>query len=65
MVAHRDYMNSGDSSVKIYDSFIEFFNPGKLPDDITVDGTKKVEKALQESNNRIPYTIYGSNETTD
>jgi predicted HTH transcriptional regulator len=37
MVVHRDYMNSGDSSVKIFDDYIEFFNPGHLPDTITIE----------------------------
>ncbi|SKB98990.1 ATP-dependent DNA helicase RecG [Parapedobacter luteus] len=37
MVVHRDYMNSGDSSVKIFDNCIEFFNPGHLPDTISIE----------------------------
>jgi len=37
MIVHRDYMNSGDSSVKIYDDHIEFFNFGKLPEEISID----------------------------
>ena len=36
MIVHRDYMHYGDSSVKIYDTSIEFFNPGSLPDTITI-----------------------------
>lgn len=35
MVAHRDYTHYGDSSVKIYNDSIEFFNPGRLPESIT------------------------------
>src|SRR5674476_655991 len=34
MIVHRHY---GDSSVKIYDTSIEFFNPGSLPDTITIE----------------------------
>ena len=30
MIVHRDYMQPGDSIVKIFDDSIEFFNPGKL-----------------------------------
>ena len=37
MVAHRDYMHAGDSIVKIFDERIEFFNPGRLPQGITVE----------------------------
>ena len=36
MVVHRDYQNPGDSFVKIYDDHIEFFNPGLLPNELTV-----------------------------
>ena len=36
MIVHRDYMHHGDSSVKIYDNSIEFFNPGSLPDAISI-----------------------------
>lgn len=37
MIIHRDYRSAADSIVKVYDNKIEFFNPGMLPDDITVD----------------------------
>ncbi|MDR3246191.1 MAG: putative DNA binding domain-containing protein [Prevotellaceae bacterium] len=37
MVVHRDYSHHGDSSVKIYPDRIEFFNPGRLPDNISID----------------------------
>ncbi|PWD97743.1 ATP-binding protein [Marinilabilia rubra] len=37
MVVHRDYRSSSDSIVKIFDNKIEFYNPGKLPDSITID----------------------------
>lgn len=37
MIIHRDYRASADSIVKIYDNKIEFYNPGKLPDEITVE----------------------------
>ena len=35
MIVHRDYREAADSIIKIYDDKIEFFNPGRLPDDIT------------------------------
>jgi ATP-dependent DNA helicase RecG len=36
MIIHRDYRANADSVVKIFDDKIEFYNPGKLPDVITV-----------------------------
>ena len=37
MIVHRDYRDSGDSIVKIFDDHITFFNPGKLYDGLTVE----------------------------
>ena len=37
MIIHRDYRSSSDSIVKVFDHKIEFYNPGRLPDTITVD----------------------------
>lgn len=37
MIIHRDYRSASDSIVKIHDNKIEFFNPGRLPDHITVE----------------------------
>ena len=37
MIVHRDYRDCGNSIIKIYDDRIEFFNPGKLYDDITIE----------------------------
>ncbi|MCP4149030.1 MAG: winged helix-turn-helix transcriptional regulator [bacterium] len=36
-IVHRDYRDASDSVIKIYDSYIQFFNPGKLPDGLTVE----------------------------
>jgi ATP-dependent DNA helicase RecG len=36
MVIHRDYRSASDSIVKIFDNKIEFYNPGHLPDEITI-----------------------------
>ena len=41
MIIHRDYMQSGDSIIKIFDDRIEFFNPGRLPDSISIDDLLK------------------------
>lgn len=37
MIVHRDYRSSSDSIVKVFDNKIEFYNPGRLPDSITVN----------------------------
>ena len=37
MIVHRDYRDSGNSIIKIFDDKIEFFNPGKLYGDITIE----------------------------
>lgn len=37
MIVHRDYRSSNDSTIKIFDDRIEFFNPGNLLDDLTVE----------------------------
>ncbi|MCK9509249.1 MAG: HTH domain-containing protein [Pigmentiphaga sp.] len=36
MIIHRDYRLPYDSVVKIFDDKIEFYNPGKLPEGITI-----------------------------
>ena len=37
MIVHRDYRDSSDSIIKIFDERIEFFNPGDLYDDLTIE----------------------------
>lgn len=37
MIVHRDYRSASESCIKIFDDRIEFFNPGKLLDDLTVE----------------------------
>ena len=37
MIVHRDYRESGDSIVKIFDDRIEFFNPGTLIGGLTIE----------------------------
>ncbi len=37
MIVHRDYTEVGDSVIKIFDDRIEFFNPGKLYADLTIE----------------------------
>jgi len=40
MIVHRDYRSANDSTVKVFDDRIEFFNPGALLDDLTVEKIK-------------------------
>ena len=37
MIVHRDYRSSSDSIIKIYNNRIEFYNPGRLPDTISIE----------------------------
>ena len=37
MIIHRDYRSASDSIVKIFNDKIEFYNPGRLPDTISVE----------------------------
>lgn len=37
MIVHRDYRDSSDSVIKIFDDYIEFFNPGDLYDGLKVE----------------------------
>ncbi len=37
MIVHRDYRSAADSVIKIYNDRIEFYNPGDLPDGLTID----------------------------
>ncbi len=37
MIVHRDYCSSSDSIVKVFNNKIEFYNPGRLPDNITIE----------------------------
>ena len=37
MIVHRDYQNSGNSIIKVFDDRIEFFNPGRLLEGLSVE----------------------------
>lgn len=40
MIVHRDYRSANDATIKVFDDRIEFFNPGALLDDLTVEKIK-------------------------
>lgn len=48
-IIHRDYTSSQDSVIKVFDDKIEVFNPGRLPEGITI---KKLLKGNYISNAR-------------
>jgi len=53
MIVHRDYRDSGNSIVKIFDDRIEFFNPGKLYDDLTIEKLQSGDYASRTRNRAI------------
>jgi ATP-dependent DNA helicase RecG len=53
MIVHRDYMHYGDSSIKIFDNSIEFFNPGNLPDTITIEQLLQGNYISQTRNKKV------------
>ncbi len=53
MIVHRNYMEHGDSSVKIYSNRIEFFNPGSLPDTITIEQLLQGNYISQARNKKL------------
>lgn len=57
MIVHRDYMHYGDSSIKIYDDHIEFFNPGRLPENITIGQLISGDYTSQARNRKIAATF--------
>ncbi|MFO8084808.1 MAG: ATP-binding protein, partial [Desulfobacterales bacterium] len=53
MVVHRDYRDSGNSVIKIYDDRIEFFNPGKLHGDLTVEKLQSGDYSSRTRNRAV------------
>ncbi len=43
---HRDYTAVGDIQIKVYDDHIEIWNPGWLPDELTVDALKRQHRSV-------------------
>ena len=56
-IIHRDYRNAQDSVVKIYDDRIEVFNPGGLPDGLTVAKLLKGDYISNVRNKKIADTF--------
>jgi len=54
---HRDYMDSPEIQIKIYDESIWFWNPGGLPEGITIDELKR-EHPSKPRNKLIAMVFY-------
>jgi ATP-dependent DNA helicase RecG len=57
MIVHRDYRDSGDSIIKIFDDRIEFFNPGNLSEGLTVERLLS-DKYTPKSRNKLINLIF-------
>lgn len=57
MIVHRDYMHYGDSSVKIFDDHIEFFNPGSLPESISIEQLVQGDYTSQARNKKVAFVF--------
>jgi ATP-dependent DNA helicase RecG len=57
MIIHRDYRDSGDSIIKIFDDRIEFFNPGNLSDGLTIKRLLS-DKYTPKSRNKLVNLIF-------
>ena len=53
MIVHRDYTQYGDSSIKIFNDQIEFFNPGHLPDSISVEQLLNYNYTSEARNKKV------------
>lgn len=53
MVVHRDYRDNGHSIIKIFDDRMEFFNPGKLYDDLTIEKLNSNDYSSRTRNRAI------------
>ena len=53
MIVHRDYRSTADSIVKIFPDRMEFFNPGTLPADLTVEDLLSNNYKSQPRNKQI------------
>ena len=57
MIVHRDYRSSADSVVKIYPNRMEFYNPGYLPDDISIEDLMTNNYSSRPRNKQIADTF--------
>ena len=53
MIIHRDYRSAADSVVKVLPDRIEFYNPGTLPDDISIEDLKTNNYSSRPRNKQV------------
>lgn len=53
MIVHRDYRSAADSVVKIFPDHIEFYNPGTLPNGMTIEELMSNRYKSQPRNKQI------------
>ncbi len=53
MIVHRDYQATSDSTIKIHSDRIEFFNPGALPDGVSIDNILSGETPSRPRNRLV------------
>jgi len=53
MIIHRDYRSASDSIVKIFNDRIEFYNPGRLPDTISIEDLLSGEYKSTPRNKKV------------
>jgi ATP-dependent DNA helicase RecG len=57
MIIHRDYTSSYNSIIKIFSDHIQFYNPGNLPDTISIEQLRTNEYISKPRNRQIAKTI--------
>lgn len=55
-ICHRDYMDNGQTQVRIYDNRLMVWNPGNLPDGLSVEMLKKEHRSIPR--NRLVAKIF-------
>ena len=57
MIIHRDYTSASNSIVKVFPDHILFFNPGTLPDTITIEQLRNNQYVSTPRNRQIAKTV--------
>ena len=52
-IIHRDYTSTADSIIKVFDDKIQFFNPGGLPEGITIEKLLKGNYVSNARNKKV------------
>lgn len=58
-ICHRDYRMDGNVQVRLYDAFVEFWNPGSLPPALSVDDLLKDHESIQR-NTKVAEGLYNA-----